>query len=198
MAERLSLPLRVRVLAWLQIPLILVAAAVYAYILWSLPPLLRHQAALKTEIKQLQTTKNDLETRVGQLNATISVIPPEQLKGALEVAPQQITSKLPPRIYVQIATEEQRKIAEMASRKLRSAGFIVPGIEDVGKKAPDRTEIRYFVPDEGNGPDLKAIEQTLSAAGIPAIPKYTTLPTSSKIRPRHFELWFGESTSVAA
>ncbi len=198
MAEGSDLPQWLKILAWLQIPLIGVAVVIYVFIFLKLPPLLKQQSDLKKSIDQLQTTKNGLENRIAQLNTTISVIPQKQLEDAIEAAPQKITSRIPPRIYVQIATEKERHVAEFASTKLRSAGFLVPGIEDVGtQRAPNLTEIRYFAPEEQGGPDLKAIEQTLSGAGIPAVPKYIAPKPTSKIRPRHFELWFGKNTSIA-
>jgi predicted ribosome quality control (RQC) complex YloA/Tae2 family protein len=216
MAEKSHLPQRLKILAWLQIPLIGVAVAIYAFILWNVPHLLQHQsnlnksieqsqeteARLEQAITQLQATKDEKEKTVAQLEATINVISPlvpqQQLESAITSAPQNIISNIPPRIYVQIPAEDKRTIAELASTKLRSAGFVVPGIEDVGlKKSPNLTEIRYFASDQQVAHDLKEIEQTLSEAGIPAVPKYIAPTSSSKIRPRHFELWFAENTSAA-
>ncbi len=105
------------------------------------------EAHLRQDIRKLQATEKQLNERIRQLNTTISLVPAEQLKGALEASPQ-VTSNLPPRVYVQIANEDQRTIAELVSSKPRSAGYIVAGIEEVGKKAPKRTDVRYFRPDD--------------------------------------------------
>ncbi len=39
--------------------------------------------------------------------------------------------QLPPRIYIQIAREDQRRRAAAVARALQAAGYIVPGIENV-------------------------------------------------------------------
>jgi len=150
----------------------------------------RIKEQLQHEIVQLKTTNQQLHTTNQQLNTAISVVPGGELKSALAKSPQ-VTSKLPPLVYVQIANEGQRAIAEKASAKLRTAGYIVPGIENVGKKAniPESTEVRYFPPTKQDDPDLKRVVQALGQIGISA---NTTLVKLSS-PPRQFELWFGKN-----
>jgi hypothetical protein len=91
-----------------------------------------------------------------------------------------------------ISDESQRDTANLAAAKLRSAGFIVPGIEYVGQKAPNATQVRYFQRDDEQGKDLSAILKTLNAGGIKAQPQFILLPSSAAVA-RHFELWFGRA-----
>jgi hypothetical protein len=53
------------------------------------------------------------------------------------------TNDTRPLVYIQIANEAQRPLAEALVRRLTAAGYDAPGIEDVGEKAPARAnEIR--------------------------------------------------------
>jgi hypothetical protein len=155
---------------------------------------------LKKEISERQATKLKLEqdivqlqAEVGGLRATLRLVPGKQLQNALEAAPPRLTANLPPRVYIHIANEDQSRLANLASSKLESAGYVVPGIEYVGNNAPNATQIRYFQPDEQDGQDLKGIVQILSQAGISASVQYIYASPSSKLRPRHFELYFGRN-----
>lgn len=145
---------------------------------------------LDRDIAAKKTALQGLETRVSDLNAVVAAIPPEQVKQALS-NPSVDTSSLPARVYIHIAREDQRQAAEKAAASLRTAGFIVPGIEYVGNKAPNPSQVRYFQRADESGSDLPRIVQTLHAAGVQANGQYVSLP-SSTARPRHFELWFGK------
>jgi hypothetical protein len=99
--------------------------------------------------------------------------------------------ELPPRVYIHIADENQRASAQTAQAKLREAGELVPGIENVGDKSPQATELRYFKLEEAALAD--EITATLSAAGISAPARFIPGFENAKIRPNHFELWFGKT-----
>lgn len=47
-------------------------------------------------------------------------------------------------LYVQVATDEQRREWTKRNAIAKELGFDVPGIEVVGTRAPGRTEVRYF------------------------------------------------------
>jgi flagellar motility protein MotE (MotC chaperone) len=115
-------------------------------------------------------------------------------KSAVESSPK--TALILPRVYEQIANESQRLRAKVVADKLSARGYIVPGIEYVGAKAPRETQVRYFkdFEQEQTKKDVADILGTLAAAGVQA----TAVPikgyeTSTKIRQRHYELWFGST-----
>ena len=100
--------------------------------------------------------------------------------------------KIAARIYIQIGDEDQRARATEVVRLLQKRGYIVPGIENVGSKAriPDRSQLRYYQTDSVAEADIKDIVSTLRGIGIDI---QTPAPiTSSNVRPRHYELWFGK------
>jgi hypothetical protein len=47
-------------------------------------------------------------------------------------------------VYVQVATDEQRREWVQRGQFAKELGYLVPGIEVVGSRAPSRTEVRYF------------------------------------------------------
>lgn len=47
-----------------------------------------------------------------------------------------------PVVYIQIASEAQRAIADTLVQRFRSFGYEVPGVEVVGNRAPERTQVR--------------------------------------------------------
>ena len=100
--------------------------------------------------------------------------------------------KIAARVYIQIGDEDQRARATEVVRLLQKRGYIVPGIENVGSKAriPNRSELRYYQTDSVGEADVKDIVIALREIGI-AVQTPAAL-TSSNVRPRHYELWFGK------
>ena len=138
-------------------------------------------------VKELELQEKALSAKVQGLNDVIALIPSDQFRKATDSA--KATAKLPVRVYVHIASEKQRPAAENAATKLRNAGYIVPGIEYVGAKAPKPTQVRFFHRTDEQEPDLPGIIRTLHDAGIDAHSQFTLLPGT--VRPHQFELWFG-------
>ena len=108
------------------------------------------------------------------------------------IDPSNGEKKIAARIYIQIGDEDQRARATEVVRLLQKRGYIVPGIENVGSKAkiPARSQLRYYQTDSVAEADIKDIVSTLREINIPV-----QLPaplTSSNVRPRHYELWFGK------
>jgi len=99
---------------------------------------------------------------------------------------------LVPRVYFHIRTEDQRQKAKPLADALIAAGFSVPGIENVGKKAPSETQLRYFEQTDQVEKDRTHIREVLSGLNVKAKEVYIS-PTQGSIgmRPRHFEIWFG-------
>ncbi|HEV2382172.1 MAG TPA: hypothetical protein VG206_20575 [Terriglobia bacterium] len=157
---------------------------------------------LETRYSELDTNYRELETSFNQLRYLFSLLPPEPPKGALPpkealpatgALPANAASKLPSRVYLDIANESQRSKAEITAARLRSAGYIVPrigGILCVGSLAPKNTQLRYFQRSDEQGTDLPGIIKTLQQSNVDAYPQYVP-PKGSAVRPGQFELWFG-------
>jgi hypothetical protein len=116
---------------------------------------------------------------------------PDDSTGPGDVTEPQGAPELQPRVYIHIADNAQRDIAVRARDALRDAGQLVPGIERVGAKAPNETELRYFLPSE----EILAetISKELAAVGIEAPARFISGFEDANIRPHHFELWFART-----
>ena len=99
--------------------------------------------------------------------------------------------QLPARIYMQIAREDQRRRAAAIARELQAAGYIVPGIENVRGNAPTNSQLRYCEGDNFLPEDLDGITKALER--IPFSVTRQPLPRCGNVRPRHYEIWLGES-----
>ena len=99
--------------------------------------------------------------------------------------------QLPARIYMQIAREDQRRRAAQIARALQSAGYIVPGIENVREKAPDNSQLRYCGDGKNLPEDLDGIMKALES--IPVSVSRQPFARCGNIRPRHYEIWLGEN-----
>ncbi len=138
-----------------------------------------------SEIKQVQQSKSAL---------TNSIIQTAEEKNAT-LTETQLTISLPPRMYFQLANENQRPRADKLAAALRSIGFTVPAYEIVGGRAPASSELRWYQPaNESDLPSVtdnrdKALQKCKEVDG----PNWTArvVRTSSSARPNHFELWFG-------
>lgn len=98
-------------------------------------------------------------------------------------------STIPPRIYIHIAREEQRERARGVTRALQAGGYVVPGIENVGDKSPRASQLRHFR-NSSEPRDIEDITGQLRKIGV-----RVSVPPESRganVRPRHYELWFGE------
>jgi conflict system STAND superfamily ATPase len=117
------------------------------------------------------------------------------LRSAEETTAVADTNKLPPRVYLQIASKEQRPRADKIAGALRGIGFIVPAYELVDSRhAPSTNQLRYYKSTDGSsGPDPNRILQTIKNADGPSW-SVAVLNSSSSVRPGHFEVWFAKDT----
>ena len=147
-------------------------------------------AKLDAAIQSKQAEIARLEANRDQLNDFIRLIPKTQMQSTItgHVAAAQ---KLPARVYVHIAEEGQRKAADAAAARMRAAGFLVPEIENVGRKAPKPTQLRYFQRGDEQEAELDRIEKALREGGVKVRRQYVPPASGTRARPRHFEVWFG-------
>ena len=105
-------------------------------------------------------------------------------------------ASLLPRVYIHIGQESQRPGARKLARKLRKAGYLIPGIQLVGKTGPKESDLRYC---EGKGEesDIAAIRNFLAGENIAIasirILKTADVPACAQVSStRSYELWLGE------
>lgn len=112
----------------------------------------------------------------------------------LETDPQ--TASVLPRVHIHIGQESQRPGARRLARKLRQAGYLVPGIDMVGRSGPKESDLRYC---EGKGQDsdIAAIRNLLAGENVAIaavrVLKTADVPACAQVSStRSYELWLGE------
>ena len=92
-----------------------------------------------------------------------------------------------PLAYIQIANEAQRPIAEALALKLRSFGYEAPGIELVGERAPEVTQLR--VQGKSDRSYARWVKKVLAEA-VDAQPAVSAL-RNAKPGVDTYEIWLG-------
>lgn len=123
--------------------------------------------------------------------------PSPESKSAAPQIPADRGSSLPNTVYIQIADESQRGMAEQLRTRLRETGLPVPAIENVGRKSPSASDVRYYFDS-----DLGTANQIVAAAKAVGVRVDTPrkLPLLPDARPGLLEMWIGrneKSGSVA-
>jgi len=146
---------------------------------------------LKKEQRNLDTLTNPTEKqliRKQELNDSI-----EQKESPLVSG----NSTLPPRVYIHISEESQRDFAKTLQATLLNESFLVPGIENIGKKGnryiPTKTEVRYYREEELPGATrlISIIKSQNLGTQLNEVPQ--KIPgTGRGTRPGHFEIWFSK------
>ncbi|MCW3107022.1 MAG: hypothetical protein JWQ09_1528 [Segetibacter sp.] len=156
---------------------------------------LRKKGALPDELKfSLLAFENDStnKTKADAATKVLDVLPivPNKEKEIISTA---IQRQLPPRIYLQIANADQRPKAKAVEAKLEANGFVIPGIENVGKIAhmPPITEVRYYRDEEKS--EATSLIGLLQKEGIEVNSTPQKVRSGGEARPRHYELWFSNS-----
>ena len=88
-----------------------------------------------------------------------------------------------PVVYLQIAGEYQRPLAEQLAKRLQANGLAPAGIEDIGRRAPARNEIRI----QGNSDRPTA--RTLGDVSRAVVGGSTLLPLAKAVTNDTYEVW---------
>lgn len=92
------------------------------------------------------------------------------------------------RVYLHIGNEKHRERATQIAEQLKKAGYIVPGIENVGDNAPKGlTELRCSLRSDAERDEALKIIGLLQQWGVKMEPQ----PVKIAARPWQYELWFG-------
>jgi hypothetical protein len=117
------------------------------------------------------------------------------LKSAETNAALTTSSKEPTRVYIQIATNDQRSRADKIANAVKGAGFVVAGIQLMDSShSPSTNQVRFFKATAGTesvGPDPKDFLNVVMKAD-PQKWSLVPLPASIAGRPGHFEIWFAQ------
>ena len=110
----------------------------------------------------------------------------------LRALADQARSAAPPVAYIQIASETQRKLADALALRIREAGYTVPAVENVGARAPSRSEVRVHGASlQGWGRWLDKIVGEFSGETVRASTLRTTRPRTDT-----FEIWLDKDLCV--
>jgi hypothetical protein len=164
--------------------------------------ILQTQQAVKAGgAEPAQNLAQELNLIASEENAQLALLAKNaqhQLNRVAPTATPIATGKIQPRVYIHIAGESQRKIAEELSTRLRQAtptGFSVPGIQNVFGRSfiPDRLEIRYYTESPSA---LAQIKDIVTKAGAPSVQTVRIKPSERDIAESrdissHYEIWFG-------
>lgn len=164
-------------------------------------------ARIQTELRSTETALREKQEQYKSLDKRFNIVDnaldklsedkegAEKTQSALEkaVAENGDKSQLPPRIYIQIAREDQRAKADKLAHGLQAKGYLVPGIENVGDKATPTSEVRYCKSDSDHWKkDLDDIAGFLKSSAATLESKQMSDALCSKVPPRQYEIWFGQ------
>lgn len=122
----------------------------------------------------------------------------DQLRACNQADPPPVSTV---RVYLQIADESQRPLAQRLQQRLVSLGYAVPGIERVGTRAPAKAQLRYVYAEDR----AEALRLQHNAGRRPAggdcEPVFDLRPPMAQYRlktPQNsFELWFPNPAASA-
>ncbi len=147
---------------------------------------------LKREKEKLDSIENPTEEQIIKKQEIIEKI--DQKESPLVAQ----YSNLNPRVYIQISDQSQRAVAELLQATLRNENFVVPDIENVGKKPsiyiPPKTEVRYYREEEQQ--DALRLISIMKNQNIGLLINETPKKIGGSgrgTRPGHFEIWFSRS-----
>lgn len=130
----------------------------------------------------LSATVENLQTQSGAISASAT----SALDQAFDANPN--AAKLLVRVYIHIHAEAQRKSAQDVARALRSAGFIVPGI-DVKPQSVKVSQVHYYANDPQSLADADAIAKAAATTGIQVTTRQVPQAATDKLKPRAYGLW---------
>jgi hypothetical protein len=147
--------------------------------------LVEQKAKLQSQIQALQDRNLALRADLTTSQAAVNILEatqPTATKRAFAVAEET------PRVYIQVATVENERIANGMRKGIQDAGFLVPKVERVAA-VPRAAEVRYFRPaDEQAARRLLAVvRRTLPDAKLVLFAEGTK---ADVMRAHHMELWF--------
>lgn len=142
---------------------------------------------LQKELAELEERRVQLQAEISVLNGTLGYIRKASPKTA-EDAESRAQTVARARVYIQVESDQNARVAETLSRQLQQVGFSVPRIERV-KAVPRQPQIRYFSSDTRAEAErvLAVVKRSLPSASVVL---FTPYDTPANTRRNHIELWF--------
>jgi hypothetical protein len=115
----------------------------------------------------LGATMQDLQNKGAGVSSTATAA----INHAFDSDPE--AAKLLTRVYIHMGAQSQHKRATEIAKALRTAGFLVPGIDvqPYPAGAYATTQVHYYTSDTQSLSDANAIQKAVAATGIPVIVK---------------------------
>jgi hypothetical protein len=151
------------------------------------------QPTLASQNKEVHQAGYDLVLRAEQTNPNLT----QSLVKAAETNTA-LAEKIPPRFFIHIGDESQRGQAKQLAGILKKQGYLVPGIENVGARAPKNNQLRYSRESDPGIPTLPEIVTVLNQANLG---KWTSVRISGNEKSAkigQFELWFAYTPTAPA
>jgi hypothetical protein len=147
-------------------------------------------------INLLRALDADLAEKLASAVANVEPEKSQLRVAAIKIADEAKASiEQRPRIYLHVVGDVERTAAKIVESILEKNGWVVPGIERVGEKSPNKSQLRYFRNSEESM--AKEIHDALSKAGYEISLSYIKgYENSTAIRPMHFEIWFATGEPV--
>jgi hypothetical protein len=132
----------------------------------------------------------------------VSALPSDVVQQTIAGLPVATVQHITPRVYLHIASEDQRERARAFQKELIAKNYIVPGIQNVAGKGyiPDTLEVRYFDPDsKSRAQEILGIIKSNGSNGAKDGRVSYVIPTANDLRispdiKSHFEVWAGRNS----
>jgi hypothetical protein len=160
-----------------------------------------------TRLKEISDEGNisqETKARILKLVSEMDSKEAEEAKRTIEQQANQENNppnydRLRARVYMHIQDEEQSEGAKEVGRQLKQARFLIPPIQNVGKRKIVVAEVRYFRNNEVETQLGNQVVDILRRAGVNARLRYVSgFEDSTAMRPKHFEVWFALDDFPAA
>jgi septal ring factor EnvC (AmiA/AmiB activator) len=144
---------------------------------------------LKEKQDQLGKVNAELAQKQDLLAAVKQTLGTDNVSAAknLIVASEPASSRITPRIFIHIRSQDQTSVADRLAAKFKSKGYSVPKAEILVNTGPARPEIRYFHKNEKEANE--AAELAADVGGETRARYISGYENSPLVKPRQFELW---------
>ena len=138
---------------------------------------------------------DSLKIHLSQQSSTTVQNQTKELEKVAQQIKQSAQATARPTLYIHIADEIQREPARLLKEELEQFGYVVPGIENVSKKAtvPSGSNVRYYRQEEASEV-AKLIELIKDHSEISKLTAYDLSQSKWAVynKPRLFELWLSK------
>lgn len=126
-------------------------------------------------------------TGAGEQSFAAAVQKVDTIRSNLQAIGEGGDRKQLPTLYVQVANDAQRREWLELRDVAKELGYVVPGIEVVGARAPGRTEVRYFHKTDQSVAE-QLVDSLKSRKGTTAVARYVP-GYEGRTKPTTLELW---------